>query len=134
MQYRKFSIFSQRDGKLPLPQWNQDNYPVITIYDASPHNNQLMQGIMLVWWVILGILVKNGGNTFFCLLEIATARQPEQCEIINFEDFGLLTLIFTFDYAATSHMTTLPMSVCPYDIYFKEVTCETWHTLWPKPF
>ena len=29
---REFSVFSQRNGKLPLPQWKQGNYLVIPIY------------------------------------------------------------------------------------------------------
>ena len=29
---QEFSTFSQRNGKLPLPQWKQGNYPVIPIY------------------------------------------------------------------------------------------------------
>ena len=39
------SPYSERNGKLPLPQWKQGNYLVITIY--VPWNGRQIQGINL---------------------------------------------------------------------------------------
>ena len=87
---------------------------------ANLRNNQMIEDLLLGWWVLLGIIENQGwgGDDVLIVRKLRT---------VNFEDFGILTSIFPFDSATMGRVPTLPVSVWPADRCVKEVTREKWH-------
>ena len=88
---------------------------------ADLYDNQLIEGLLLGWWVLLEILGRKGVHDF--LITFRSLRSDERSDLgtMVFEAFDLLTLIFLFDSATTCRLSTLPMSVWPAGRGVKEV-------------
>ena len=89
---------------------------------ADLYDNQLIEGLLLGWWVLLEILGRKGVHDF--LITFRSLRSDERSDLgtMVFEAFDLLTLIFLFDYVITGLFSTPTVSIWPYGRGVEEFT------------